>query len=139
MAKNRKFWILVAAALAIVALFLLASSLSTVELLPGQRFPWGLFMGDSVEAPAAPPLGDGALLITIFRIAMLILLPLLVLYMIFTKEGRKRAVRLLLQLLLFLYLMSFLTERLAENVAETPENGRAGSAPVEDIIFEAPP
>lgn len=96
-------------------------------------------MRESVEAPIYPPLGDGELLMTIFRIAMLILLPLLVFYMIFTKEGRKRAVRTLLQLLLFLYLLSFLTERLNENIAEMSESEMGGSAPVEEMVFEAPP
>jgi len=139
MVKHRKFWILVAAAIAIVALFLLASSLSTVELLPGEPFPWGLFIGNSGEAPAYPPLGDFTLFITIFRITILVLLPIVVLYLIFTKEGRKRAVRLLLQLLLFLYLLSFFSERLTDNIAEMQENGMAGSAPMEDMMFEAPP
>jgi hypothetical protein len=139
MAKNRKFWILIAAALTMVALFLLASSLSTVELLPGQRFPWGLFMGDAVEAPLYPPMEGGDLLMTVFRIAMLVSLPLILLYMLLTKDGRKRAVRLLLQLVLIFYLMSFLSERLNENLVENPEIGMSDSAPMEEMVLEAPP
>ncbi len=138
MVKHRKFWILVAAAIAIVALFLLSSSLSTVELLPGKPFPWGLFRGNSGEAPVYPPMGDGELFITIVRIAMLILLPIVILYMIFTKEGRKRAVRILLQLLFFMLLMSFVFEN-QSRLLEGQEGMMTGLSPLEEIPFEAPP
>ncbi|MBN2389353.1 MAG: DUF4129 domain-containing protein [Anaerolineae bacterium] len=138
MAKHRKFWILVAAAIAIVALFLLSSSLSTVEFLPGKPFPWGLFMMESGEPPVYPTMGDSTLLITIVRIAILILLPLTVTYMIFTKEGRKRAVRILIQLLLFMFLMSFVVERQAD-LLRTSEEATTGMSPLEEAQFEPPP
>lgn len=138
MLKNRKFWILIAAAIAIVALFLLASSLSTVEFLPGKPFPWGLFMTNRDEMPVYPELGDMGNMITILRIAILILLPLTVLYMIFTKEGRRRAVRILLQLLLFMLLMSIVIERQA-SMPEAQENTMNEMSPLEEIPFEAPP
>ena len=138
MAKNRKFWILVAAAIAIVALFLLSSSLSTVEFLPGKPFPWGLFMANPSEPLAYPPMGDGTLLITIVRIAILILLPITILYMIFTKEGRRRAVRILLQLLLFMLLMSFVIERQTD-LTGTSQEVMTGMSPLEEAQFEPPP
>ncbi len=138
MLKNRKFWILIAATIAIVALFLLASSLSMVEFLPGKPFPWGLFMTNPSEIPVYPEMGDMSLMITILRIAILILLPLTVLYMIFTKEGRRRAVRVLLQILLFMLLMSIVIERQA-SMPEAQENTMNEMSPLEEIPFEAPP
>lgn len=138
MAKHRKFWILIAAATAIVALFLLSSSLSTVEFLPGKPFPWGLFRTETGEPPVYPSMGDGMLLITIIRIAILILLPITILYLIFTKEGRKRAVRILLQLLLFMFLMSFVVERQTE-LDRTSEDAMIGMSPLEEMPFEPPP
>jgi hypothetical protein len=138
MAKHRKFWILVAAAIAIVALFLLSSSLSTVELLPGEPFPWGLFMANSSEVPVYPVMGDGTLLITIIRIAIIILLPLTILYMIFTKEGRKRALRTLILLLFFMLLMSFVAEKQTD-LSGTSNEMLTGASPLEEMPFEPPP
>lgn len=139
MAKNRKFWILIAVAMAIVALFLLASSLSSVEILPGEPFPWGLLARGSSELPLTPELGDMSAFITIIRVAMLILIPLTGIYMIFTKEGRKRGVRLLLQLMLLTFLMSFVLER-QNNMGEAPEIAMEnGSFAQDDMEFEPPP
>lgn len=138
MPKHRKFWILVAAAIAIIALFLLSSSLSTVEFRPGEPFPWGLFMTDAGEPPVYPSMGDGMLLLTIIRIAIMILLPLTIIYMIFTKEGRRRALRIVLQLLLFMFLMSFVLER-QSNFLETPEGAMIELSPLEEAQFEPPP
>lgn len=138
MVKNRKFWILIAAAVAIAALFLLSSSLSTVELLPGKPFPWGLFMPGSTEVSNTLPFGEMIPLVTIIRIAILILLPLTIMYMIFTKEGRRRAVRLLIQLLLFMLLMSIVIERQA-SMPTVPELDMTDSSPLEEMPFEPPP
>jgi len=139
MIKNRKLWTLVAAALAIVALFLLASSLSTVELLPGKPFPWGLFAMERGTAPGYGDMGDASFLVTILRGVILVLVAVLIPYLIFSKEGRKRALRAFLQLLFFLFLMSFVAERLAENVAETPEGALTGMSPLGEMPFEPPP
>ncbi|MEJ5312564.1 MAG: DUF4129 domain-containing protein [Anaerolineae bacterium] len=138
MVKNRKFWVLIAAAVAIVALFLLSSSLSTVEFRPGKPFPWGLFMTGSKEIPPTPSFGEMMSLVTILRVIILILLPLTVIYMIFTKEGRRRALRILIQLLLFMLLMSIILERQASMPA-TPEQGITNLSPLEEVEFEPPP
>ncbi len=138
MVKHRKFWILIAAAVAIVALFLLSSSLSTVELRPGKPFPWGLFMPGSAEVPPTLPFGEMIPLVTIIRIAILILFPLTIIYLIFTKEGRRRAVRILLQFLLFMLLMSIIIERQA-SMPTVPEIGMNDTSPLEEMQFEPPP
>ena len=93
---------------------------------------------DSGEFPVYPEMGDGTLLLTIIRIVIMILLPLTVLYMIFTKEGRRRALRIVLQLLLFMFLMSFVIER-QSNLVEMPEGAMTGLSPLEDAQFEPPP
>lgn len=138
MVKNSKFWILIAAAVAIVALFLLSSSLSTVEFRPGKPFPWGLLGMGSDEIPPTPEIGEMVSLVTIIRIVMLVLLLLTLVYMIFTKEGRRRAVRVLIQLLLFMLLMSIVIERQASMPA-APEIGMADLSPLEEMQFEPPP
>lgn len=138
MVKNRKFWILIAAAVAIVALFLLSSSLSTVEFLPGKPFPWGLFMTGSRETLPPPSFGEMMSLVTILRVAILILLPITVIYLIFTKEGRRRAVRIVIQVLLFMLLMSIIIERQA-SMPVTPEQGMTNLSPLEEMQFEPPP
>ncbi len=138
MVKHRKLWTLIAAASAIVALFLLSSSLSTVEFLPGKPFPWGLFITNRSEIPVYPELGDMGNIVTILRVAILILLPLTVLYMIFTKEGRRRAVRTLLQVLLFMLLMSIVIERQA-SIPEVSEGTMNDMSPLEEMPFEPPP
>ncbi len=138
MAKNKKFWILIAATVAIVALFLLSSSLSTVEFRPGKPFPWGLLKKGSEEVPLVPEFGEMMPMVNILRIIILILLPLTILYLIFTKEGRRRAVRILIQLLLFMLLMSIVLERQA-SMPEMPEIGMNDLSPLEEMQFEPPP
>ena len=95
-------------------------------------------MANSSEPPAYPATGDGTLLITIIRIAMLILLPLTVLYMIFTKEGRRRALRTLILLLLFMLLMSFVAEKQTD-LSGTANEMLTGMSPLEEMPFEPPP
>jgi hypothetical protein len=90
------------------------------------------------EPLAYPPMGDGTILITIIRVAMMILIPVTVLYMIFTKEGRRRALRILLQLLLFMLLMSLVVER-QSSLLQTPEGVMTGLSPLEEVPFEPPP
>jgi hypothetical protein len=138
MAKHKKLWILIAAGVAIVALFLLSSSLSTVELLPGKPFPWGLFMRDSGAPPGFAPMLDGMILINIVRVALIIMLPITAIYLIFTKEGRKRALRVMLQLMLFMFLMSFVIER-QMGLLETAEEMMGGSSPLEEMPFVPAP
>ncbi len=137
MAKRKKLWILVAAGVAIVALLALSSSLTNLALLPGQPFPWGLFNRQAETAPLGGGL-DGTFLITMIRVMMLILLPITLIYIIFTKEGRKRALRALVQLIFFMLLMSFVLERQAALV-QTPEESATQLSPVEEMPFEAPP
>jgi len=68
----------------------------------------------------------------------MILLLLTVIYMIFTKEGRRRALRIVLQLLLFMFLMSFVLER-QSSLVEMPEGAMTGLSPLEEVQFEPPP
>ena len=95
-------------------------------------------MVESGEPLAYPTMMDGTLLITILRIFMLILLPLSVLYMIITKEGRKRALRTLLQLFLFMLLISIVLERQTD-LGEVPQEAVPESAPTEEVQLEPPP
>lgn len=137
MAKRKKLWILLAAGIAIVALLLLSSSLTGLELLPGKPFPWGLLSGRPDAAPAAN-LGESPWLITILRIGMVILLVITLIYSIFTKEGRKRAVRTILLLLFFMLLMSFVLEQQSA-IREVPGETMTGLSPLEEMPFEPPP
>ncbi len=137
MAKRKKLWILVAAGVAIVALLLLSSSLTTLKLLPGKPFPWGLLAMRSEDGMASG-MGEAPLLLTILKIVMLAAGVITLLYVIFTKEGRKRALRAILQLLFFMLLMSFVFEQQAGRL-EIPEGAMTGLSPLEEMPFEAPP
>ena len=77
-------------------------------------------------------------LVTIIRTAILILFPLTIIYLIFTKEGRRRAVRILIQFLLFMLLMSIIIERQA-SMPTAPELDMTSSSPLEEMQFEPPP
>lgn len=137
MAKRKKLWILLAAGVAIVALLLLSSSLTDLELLPGEPFPWGL-LAMRAEPGAVGSIGGGTLLVTILRIFMLILLPITLIYILFTKEGRKRALRAIVQLIFFMLLMSVVLERQAALIP-TPDESTTQLSPLEEMPFEAPP
>jgi hypothetical protein len=138
MAKRKKLWVLLAAGVAIVALLLLSSSLTTLELLPGKPFPWGLLRMERETAPLAMGSEGDARLFAILRIAIWIMLLALIIYMVFTKEGRKRALRIILQLLLFMLLMSFVLERQAALI-QNSQGAMTGLSPMEEMPFEEPP
>ncbi|HQE93304.1 MAG TPA: DUF4129 domain-containing protein [Anaerolineae bacterium] len=138
MAKRRKFWILIAASVAIVALLLLAASLTNLELLPGEPFPWGLLFTKPDTAPLAAASGDASALLTLLRIVMGMMLLILVIYMVFTKEGRKRALRIILQFALFMLLMSFVLEQ-QTNLMPTSQEIATGLSPLEEMPFAEPP
>ncbi len=137
MDRGKKFWILLVASVALTALVLLAASLSNLELLPGQPFPWGLFNRQS-EVPPLIGGPDGTFLITILRILLLITLVITAIYVIFSREGRRQAVRAILELLLLLFLMSFFVERQTALVP-TPDETMTESSPAEEIPFGTPP
>ncbi len=137
MGMRKKFWILLVMGVALAALVLLAATLSEVELLPGKPFPWGLLSGRPEITPL-PPLGGGSALIAILRVVMVMLFFISLIYAIFTKEGRRRFVRLIIQIALFMLLMSYMLERQAAFV-ETPAETTTAFSPLEEVALEPPP
>jgi TRAP-type C4-dicarboxylate transport system permease small subunit len=104
MKQRDKTWTLVLTGVALVALVLVAGNLATLELQPGSLLP-------SVEpGPREQPgvLEGSDVLLHMTRITMfiaMIFLPVAILYMIFSPEGRRRLLRSILQVLAFLMLL----------------------------------
>lgn len=103
---------MIAAAAALLALVLLAGSLNSLQFEPGQ--PVGLDQLFPNPGDTSASTGLGELLLKIFRILMMIawlVLPLFILYLIISKEGRKKFLRDLAIYLPFLLLLYYLSTR----------------------------
>ncbi|HOT93386.1 MAG TPA: DUF4129 domain-containing protein [Anaerolineae bacterium] len=137
MVKRRKLWILLITGVAIVALLLLSSSLTGLELLPGKPFPWGLLSGKADSTPP-PYVGNLSGMVAILRVVMVILFFVSLLYAIFTKEGRRRFIRLMIQIALFMLLMSYVLERQSA-VIRTPAEITTAISPLEEVTLEPAP
>lgn len=138
MDKRKKLWILIATGVALVAMLLLAASLSDIELQPGESFPLGLFTPETGYAGALPP-GSARLLVQILRIFMLIALVLGIVNLIISPEARKRALRTFIVMLVLLWVLSYFIQNNQDLFSEGLQI-MEGLSPVEaPLPGEAPP
>jgi hypothetical protein len=97
------------------AMVLLATSLSNISFQPGQTFQ--LPTQSEYTVTASPTLNAG-FIYWIFRgiLALVIaLLPLVILYLLFTKDGRERLVNMLITLLVVFLILTYLTRNTSPN------------------------
>jgi hypothetical protein len=92
---NKKSWTITLLALAIGALLLLAAGLSRLELLPGRPFSWDERQADITSRIGTPAQGSelNDFWKTVITLAFWTLLPLSLLYIILSREARKRVLR----------------------------------------------
>jgi hypothetical protein len=116
-------WTLIFGVIAVLSLILLAGSLNTLELKPGQEFHFEE-AAETVYEQNVPEGWTGYLLV-LFRIILIlgwVLIPLYLILLIFSKEARKRFLRdmvMVLPILVMLYLLN--TSQVARNMAENLE------------------
>lgn len=154
LARRQKRWILVVSAVAIVSLVLLAASLSSLELLPGQPRPEYREATDDSPAGPLPNFRRLDVLFAWISIALVVLLLLIaVVYMFLSPNVRNRvlAVLILLGLCFFGYLILRDRPEVAPPIAQvtlTPQPTAEVTAEIEIVagkdrpIFEfsyAPP
>ncbi len=106
-----------------LSLILLAGSLNSLELKPGQEFHFEE-AAETVYAQDVPE-GWSGILLVVFRIILIlswVVIPLYLILLIFSKEARKRFLRdmaMMMPILVMLYLLN--TSQVARNVAENLE------------------
>jgi hypothetical protein len=109
--SNRRTWTIIFAGLGLLALVLLAVSLNAVEMRPGQRISFGDVAPELAPTPGSAG-GPVDSLMNIFRVLIIfawVFLPIYIIYLLKSKEARKRLLRdlaLFAPVLILLYIMS---------------------------------
>lgn len=144
-----RFWTLFFGAVAVLSLILLAGSLTSLELGPGQQFRFEEAAPTLV--PEGVPEGWMRSLVVLFRIALILgwlLLPLYLIMLVFSKEARKRLLRdlmMVLPILVLLYLLNTsqvgrnMAENLELNINEMETTELEGAAKLAPPEFQPPP
>ncbi len=132
MSKRKRRWFILSSSVAVVAIVILASGLSTLDLdYEGQRLPR---MSGEEESPERPPpsthIMDRSLRI-LFRIAGA-LLPFAIIYYLISPEARKRVLRDLIALLIVL-LPLYLLWRVQPGTSEVLGDLQLPQAPSQDL------
>ncbi len=149
---NSRTWTIIIAVVALAALLLLASSLNELSFAEGTPLPVEN-MAPDLGASNDTTQGLTDTLIKIFRVAMIVawvLLPFYVIYLIISKEARKKFLRdmaMIIPLLLLLYFFSeSITNRpgeeteLAEQFGlQSAQEQQFAQSNVEMPVFSAPP
>jgi len=121
-----KAWILILAGLGVVALLVLASGLSSLDLNNQTNYALPTEQIDNSSAPnQAPDLSD------FFRklwVAFFIMVPLSILYLILSPEARKRFLITLIPVLVMLLGLWYLNREFLNNYAEINSTPRASQA-----------
>ena len=113
--RDQRVRLLIFTFLAVVVIFLLATGLSGLELLPGEPDAFGWAIQSMQTEGGGIPGGDTILkVIRIVYIAALILLPVWIVYMIVNPKARKRFIRDMLVISVFVMIILFFTSKLAE-------------------------
>lgn len=135
-------WVLLVVGIAILAIVLLASGLSGLELRPGQPLPRpgqesGELAGVFDMLPNSPILGA---ILLVLNVITLLLLPVAIIYFIVSPDGRRRIIRglgLLLWILAFYFLMRANPEFFRELQIEPSALPEPGEFVVPDAEFTA--
>lgn len=108
--QKQRFWMIISIAIAFLALILLSASLEGLTLDPGSRLPLADVTRNLVQGQE--PDGFARFLMAVIRLLIIagwVLLPFYIIYLILSKEARKRFLRdmlMLLPFLIILYLIS---------------------------------
>ncbi len=136
-----RVWTILLAGFVLLALLLLASSLNALELAEGKPVPLG---------EMAPTFANSAenenllsIFMIVFRVLMIIvwiLIPIYIVYLIISKEARKRFLRDMVTLLPILFFLYWLTSSDLMQNREGEESGLLGiNQPMDEGVFEQPP
>lgn len=123
MSQRQKRYVLVFSVIGIAAMLFLAAGLTGIELKPGQRFP---SLGDLQTQVVSYGAASGEFLLTFIRLAYLLgllLLPAMILYLLFSKEARKRFLKELsriLPLVIFFVLISWIISNYVNRGRDIP-------------------
>lgn len=136
-----RVWTILLAGFVLLALLLLASSLNALELAEGKPVPYSEMaptFSNSVENENAM-----SILLIIFRVAMIIvwiLVPIFIIYLIISKQARKRFLRDMATLLPILFFLYWLTNSDLMRNREGEAGGMLGfNQPMEEGVIESPP
>jgi hypothetical protein len=131
MSKHRKLTIVVITAIAVIAMLFLAASLSFVEFLPGEPFPF-MELIRYVAIAATGPVPGGELILKVTRIIFglsLALMPVWIVYMIFSPKARKEflkhAIRYMPILLIFIFGWYLITRFSPPDLSGSGSDGQA--------------
>lgn len=134
-------WTILIALIVLTGLFLLASSLSSIrfsegKLLPASSLAPGFRQGND-------PSDSVSVFLKVFRVVMIImwiLLPIYVIYLLLSKEARKRLLRDIAMILPFMVLLYFLSSNVAKQKGDQTLLGNFGlEAAKEGASQEVPP
>ena len=132
---RRKLWVLLFLAAALVAIVILASSVTQLEFLPGE--PFSLGSGPLARpAPAAMPPIESPLITLIIRVLSLVLaalLPFSIIYLIISPEARRRVLPNLVLLGLIILLINYLRRQPRSNEERDLFAGLRLGAPAEGM------
>jgi hypothetical protein len=127
-------WTIILAVFALSALALLASSLNTLELRDGRPLPLSVMkpdLGAGGDAPSWMNAFMGAF--RVFMIFMWVMVPFYIIYLIISKEARKRLLRDILMVMPILLILYFISNSQAgENTLEDI-SGRFGMQDAEEM------
>ena len=125
MSKHTRTWLLLALGIALTAMLLLAASASELQFLPGESAPGsGEVVDDEATGGMSPELDEAFR--TAFRIFAAIIvvgLPLVILYSLFSPEARRNLLKGMVPILLFalfLYLAFRVGSKVEEQLTPTP-------------------
>lgn len=120
MLKLTRLWAFIFAAIGLIAMLLLATSLTGTHLAPGKPFPFGVNLLAPIQGQSGS-LPGGQLFLYIIRIFLVIawiMLPFLVIYLIISPKARKQFLRYLVRtgpvFLLFIILFTMLRNQLGK-------------------------
>ncbi|MGE5222415.1 MAG: DUF4129 domain-containing protein [Omnitrophica WOR_2 bacterium] len=123
MSQRQKRLVFIFSILGMAAMLFLAAGLSDIELKPGQQFP---SLGDLQGAVSQYGAPFGQFVLSLMRLVYLlglILLPVMILYLLFSKEARKRLLKELLRMLpfmLFFLLVSWVISNMMRRGRDLP-------------------
>lgn len=149
MKRDNRIWGLLLLGATIAAIALLAMSVPTLELRPGEPLILPEEMrGMPEERGEIPPMPDGELIDVLLRAIFtfaLVLLPFAIIYLIISPEARKRALGTLITVLVItslLLLLRPMVEGIEEEIEfseEVPGRIPEGDLPAPDVEFTADP
>ena len=136
MALPKRLWAIVLGGLAVAAIMLLSTGLSSLELQPGK--PLQLGFGSPAGVPPALPANQTVLEIfrTLWRViavVAIILLPVSIIQFIVSPNARRRIIQNVLRTLAFLLLYYLLAFGLSQSINSLSEDGAQGAPNAADL------